>query len=109
MDTLYIVIPAYNESENIKRTIEEWCPVVEKHNGGGASRLVIINDGSRDDTYEIASAECETHPLLTVLTKPNGDTSAALGSASMESTVGSSRHTDKNPINSAAAAGPTVP
>ena len=72
MDTLYIVIPAYNESENIKRTIEEWCPVVEKHNGGGASRLVIINDGSRDDTYEIASAECETHPLLTVLTKPNG-------------------------------------
>ena len=49
MDTLYIVIPAYNESENIKRTIEEWCPVVEKHNGGGASRLVIINDGSRDD------------------------------------------------------------
>lgn len=60
MDTLYIVIPAYNESENIKRTIEEWCPVVEKHNGGGASRLVIINDGSRDDTYEIASAECET-------------------------------------------------
>ncbi len=72
MDTLYIVIPAYNESENVKRTIEEWCPVVEKHNGGGASRLVIINDGSRDDTYEIASAECETHPLLTVLTKPNG-------------------------------------
>ena len=42
MDTLYIVIPAYNESENIKRTIEEWCPVVEKHNGGGASRLVTI-------------------------------------------------------------------
>lgn len=72
MDTLYIIIPAYNESENIKRTIEEWCPVVEKHNGGGASRLVIINDGSRDDTYEIASAECETRPLLTVLTKPNG-------------------------------------
>ena len=72
MDTLYIIIPAYNESENIKRTIEEWCPVVEKHNGGGASRFVIINDGSRDDTYEIASAECETHPLLTVLTKPNG-------------------------------------
>ena len=33
---------------------------------------MIINDGSRDDTYEIASAECETHPLLTVLTKPNG-------------------------------------
>ena len=40
MDTLYIIIPAYNESENIKRTIEEWCPVVEKHNGGGASRFV---------------------------------------------------------------------
>ena len=72
MDTLYIVIPAYNESENIKRTIEEWYPVVERHEGNGTSRLVIINDGSRDNTYEIAAAECENRPLLTVLTKQNG-------------------------------------
>ena len=35
MESLYIVIPAYNEEENIRKTIEEWYPVVEKHNRGG--------------------------------------------------------------------------
>lgn len=35
MDKLYIVIPAYNEAENIKQVIEDWYPVVEKYRGGG--------------------------------------------------------------------------
>lgn len=35
MESLYIVIPAYNEEENIQKTIEEWYPIVEKHNRGG--------------------------------------------------------------------------
>ena len=30
MSSLYIVIPAYNESENIEKTIDQWYPVVEK-------------------------------------------------------------------------------
>ena len=45
MSSLYIVIPAYNESANIERTIDQWYPVVERHNDEGKSRLVIINDG----------------------------------------------------------------
>lgn len=51
MEKLYIVIPAYNERETIKDVINDWYPVVEKV--GADSRLVIINDGSKDDTYEI--------------------------------------------------------
>ena len=47
MDRLFIVIPAYNEEANIRQVIEDWYPVVEKHNGDGKSRLVIIDDGSR--------------------------------------------------------------
>jgi glycosyltransferase involved in cell wall biosynthesis len=35
MDKLYIVVPAYNESENIKNLIDDWYPIVEKHNGNG--------------------------------------------------------------------------
>ena len=53
MDTLYIIVPAYNESENIKHLIDDWYPIIEKHNGNGKSRMVIINDGSRDRTWEL--------------------------------------------------------
>lgn len=35
MDNLYIVIPAYNESANIRQVIEDWYPIVEKIAGGG--------------------------------------------------------------------------
>ena len=53
MDCLYIVIPAYNEEENISRVIEDWYPIVAKHDSMGKSRLTIINDGSKDNTYEV--------------------------------------------------------
>lgn len=71
MDKLHIIIPAYNEAENIERLIEDWYPVVEKHNGDGGSRLVIINDGSKDNTYEIIREYAEKRPLLLPLTKSN--------------------------------------
>lgn len=72
MNTLYIVVPAYNESENIEALIEDWYPVVERHNETGDSRLVIINDGSKDNTYEMLCKAAETRPLLIAQTKPNG-------------------------------------
>lgn len=63
-DILYIIIPAYNEADNILNVINDWYPVVEKHNGNQKSRLVIIDDESKDDTYNIISAAAETRPLL---------------------------------------------
>lgn len=72
MEKLYIIVPAYNEAENIEKLINDWYPVVEKHHGGGKSRLVVINDGSKDDTYEILKKCADTRPLLEPMTKPNG-------------------------------------
>ena len=72
MNTLYMVIPAYNESENIRQVIDDWYPVIEAHDGGGKSRLVVIDDGSRDDTYAMLCEIAKTHPLLEPLTKANG-------------------------------------
>lgn len=72
MDILYIVIPAYNEEENIAQVIEDWYPVVLKHDGGGASRLVIIDDGSKDATFSLLQEAAASRPLLCPLTKPNG-------------------------------------
>ena len=78
MESLYIVIPAYNEEENIKHVIQDWYPVVERHAAGGVSRLLVIDDGSRDRTYEILQEFCESYPLLEVVTKPNAGHGATL-------------------------------
>lgn len=69
MDTLYIVIPAYNEEENIERTVEDWYPVVERL--GGDSRLIVIDDGSKDSTWEKLQKLQETRPLFAPQTKKN--------------------------------------
>lgn len=70
-DILYIVIPAYNEEENIEEVIKDWHTVVENHNGNGKSRLVIVNDGSKDSTYKKALSLKEKYPLLEVKDKVN--------------------------------------
>ena len=72
MEPLYIVMPAYNEEANIKTTLDAWYPVIEKHNKTGNSRLVVVNDGSKDNTYKMMQEYAETHPLFVPLTKPNG-------------------------------------
>ena len=48
MEKFYFVMPAYNESENIKDTIAQWYPVVDKINKmeGCEAILTIANDGS---------------------------------------------------------------
>lgn len=70
MDKLMIVIPAYNEEANIETVIREWYPVIEDKSED--SRLVVIDDGSKDSTYEIMCRLQEEFPKLTALTKPNG-------------------------------------
>lgn len=71
-DILYIVIPAYNEESNIEQCINDWYPIVEKHNGGGKSRLIIIDDGSKDNTYSLMQELAKSKPLFNPVTKPNG-------------------------------------
>lgn len=68
-DCLYIVMPAYNEEANIGAVIEQWYPVVEQV--GGKSRLVILNDGSRDDTYKKIQEYEKKYPRLTGIDKEN--------------------------------------
>ena len=70
-DILYIVMPAYNEEANIERTVSEWYPIIEKHGGEGKSRLVIFNDGSRDNTFEKGKALMEKYPQFEMIDKAN--------------------------------------
>ena len=72
MESLFIIMPAYNEKDNIEDVVNQWYPVIEAHNADMASRLVIINDGSKDNTYELLTELAQDRPLLTPLTKKNG-------------------------------------
>lgn len=69
-EKLYIIVPAYNEEENLDLIINQWYPIIEDI--GEDSRLVIIDDGSKDHTYDILLKVQEQHPLLQPLTKQNG-------------------------------------
>ena len=68
-DSLYIIMPAYNEEKNIGSVIEQWYPVVEKI--GAGSRLVILNDGSKDGTYKKIQKYQEKYDRLIGIDKPN--------------------------------------
>lgn len=69
MDKLFIVIPAYNEEETIHQVIEDWYPVVEQ--AGPLSRLVIIDDGSSDGTYQAVEKAAAARRQLMPITKKN--------------------------------------
>lgn len=72
MEKLYIIIPAYNEQDNLKALIKDWYPIIEQHSADNSSRLVIINDGSKDNTYVVLKDLAKSRPMMEVLTKENG-------------------------------------
>lgn len=76
MEKLYIIIPAYNEQENIEEVVKDWYPIVEQRNE--ESRLVIIDDGSKDATYEKLLELAKNRPQLEPLHKENGGHGATI-------------------------------
>ncbi len=76
MDKLYIVIPAYNEQDTIKNVIEDWYPVIEKI--GHGSKMLVIDDGSKDDTLSVLNEEAAKRPCLAVKHKQNSGHGATI-------------------------------
>lgn len=76
MDKLVMVIPAYNEEANIETVIKEWHEVALNY--GNDSKIVVVNDGSKDNTLEILKALKPKYERLVVLDKPNGGHGSAL-------------------------------
>ncbi len=65
MDSLYLVMPAYNEAENIEAVVDAWYPVL---NGKGErSRMVIADSGSTDATHQILLELQKSRPQLEIL------------------------------------------
>lgn len=71
-DIIYFVMPAYNEEANIEEVIREWHPICEKINAEGhEAKLVIANDGSKDNTFDIMQQLQKKYPFFVPLDKPN--------------------------------------
>lgn len=72
MDKVFLVMPAYNEAENIEGVVAQWHLVAERIvNEGHDCQLVVANDGSKDDTYEKLVHLQDKYSLLTPIDKPN--------------------------------------
>ncbi len=58
-DVIYLVVPCYNEEEVLgetsKRLLEKMTGLIDKGIISDKSRIVFVNDGSRDKTWEIIS------------------------------------------------------
>ena len=65
MDSLYIVMPAYNEEANILRVIDSWYGILEDK--GPDSRLVVADSGSTDATHNILLKFKESHSRFEIL------------------------------------------
>ena len=59
---LSIVIPAYNESARIERTLERVMACVERQ--GWDAEVLVVDDGSKDATAEIVRGWMERDPRL---------------------------------------------
>lgn len=62
---LSIVIPAYNESRKIERDIKEASAFLERHSIEG--EILVVDDGSKDDTVTRVEALRSAHPRLSLL------------------------------------------
>src|SRR5579883_113031 len=62
---LSIVVPAYNESGRIGRTLQEILRVVDEH--GWQAELLLVNDGSRDNTQQILEQWAQRDSRIRVL------------------------------------------
>lgn len=66
MDILYLVMPAYNEADNIRAVVDAWYPVLSGKDE--RSRLVIADSGSTDATRQILLELQKSRPQLEILT-----------------------------------------
>ncbi len=64
-EVLYIVIPAFNEQTTIEKVVKEWHDIVVNINAD--SRIVVIDDGSTDQTYSILKKLMMAYKQLIVL------------------------------------------
>ena len=72
-----VLVPAHNESKVIVRTVDSLL----RQAYGGPLHIVVVDDGSRDDTFAVAQAVFAHDTRVTLLRQPNGGKASALNHA----------------------------
>lgn len=62
------MLPAYNESERIASTIEKVLAHANQHDW--SAEIIVVNDGSKDDTAQIVRKYASNDPMLRLIENP---------------------------------------
>ena len=69
---LSFVVPCYNGADTLQKCVESvFCQGIDDY------EIIVVNDGSTDNTLEVAKIIANEHPQVVVLNKPNGGVSSA--------------------------------
>ncbi|HZD49860.1 MAG TPA: dolichyl-phosphate beta-glucosyltransferase [Silvibacterium sp.] len=66
--TLSIIIPAYNESARIGSALKQVLACIHERNW--PAEVIVVNDGSRDDTAEIVRKIAAKDPIVRMIENP---------------------------------------
>ncbi len=69
-----VIVPAFRESQVITRTVES---LLQQRYAGNLD-VIVVDDGSPDDTYDVAKTAFADNPRVRVFTKSNGGKASAL-------------------------------
>ena len=68
MPTYSFIIPAYNEGARLGSTLARVLTYISTR--GWDAEVVVVNDGSRDQTADLVRASAQTHPELRLIENP---------------------------------------
>ena len=63
-----IVIPAYNETQRIGRALEQIVAWVRQE--GLTAEILVVDDGSRDNTPDLVREHASRHPIIRLVSNP---------------------------------------
>ena len=66
--TYSIIIPAYNESQRIIASLDKIIAYAAEQDWG--AEIIVVNDGSRDNTAELVREYAKKHPMVKLIENP---------------------------------------
>ncbi len=70
--TVSIIVPVYNREKLLERTIKSLLPQLSNR-----VELILVNDGSTDNSGQVCEEYAKNNPYIRVIHKPNGGVSTA--------------------------------